>query len=304
MQETNTLSLAAAVDPMRAANRQAGRRLYDWVFLTPSADPVILTSGLVLPAYPLATLDRCDLLLVIAGFDLEAQSHPALLASIRRLARTADCVAGIDGGPWIMAAAGLLDGHDATTHWEDLEKFAFAFPEVRTLNARFVESGARLTSGGAAPALDMMLHLIALRNGAGLADRIACSFIYNTETTRDAPQQAYPAQTLTPLLRRAHRVMSNQLDLPLSIPDVARSLGVSLRRLQLHFNQHLKVSPQQYYLRLRLTEADRRVTQTEETLQAVALATGFRSQSSFARAFARHFGQSARSRRAQTGQGQ
>ena len=156
LEQTNTLSFAAVVDPMRAANRQAGTRLFDWSFATPGEADVRLTSGLVVPANPVHRVTECDLLLVVAGFDLDAQATPSLCASLRRLAAPGVLVAGIDGGPWIMARAGLLDQVEATTHWEDLESFAQQFPEVRLRDARFVDSGTRLTSGGAAPAIDMM----------------------------------------------------------------------------------------------------------------------------------------------------
>ena len=297
------LSLAAAVDPMRAANRQAGRALFDWQFATPDSDDVQLTSGLRLLAAPLRRVEACDLLLIIAGFDLQRQSTPALRASLRRLAAGGAVVAGIDGGAWIMADAGILDEHRATTHWEDLEKFSVAFPDVRTENARFVESGARWTSGGAVPAIDMMLHLIAQRHGPALADKVAGSFIYDSTDAPTRPQ-SQPAQRLShsPLTARAHSIMAAHLEAPLTINALAASLGVSTRSLQMQFQSALGLSPRGHYLRLRLQDADRRVTQTDQTLQDIALATGFASQSSFARAYSRFFGTSARARRARTAQ--
>ncbi|MEM6887055.1 MAG: helix-turn-helix domain-containing protein [Pseudomonadota bacterium] len=298
MQSTNTLSLAAAVDPLRAANRQAGRECYQWGFYTPRAETVTLTSGVQLPAQPVARLAACNLLIVVAGFDLEAQSRPQLLASLRRLARGADCVAGIDGGPWLLARAGLLDGHRATTHWEDLEIFARTFPDIQVENARFVESGACLTSGGAAPALEMMLHLISAQQTVDLAQKVSGSFIYDAGVRPESPQQSVVLpRHVPPLIARAHALVSAQLDVPFTMQDLARHLGVSLRVLQLHFRAHLGTTPQAHALALRLAEADRRVRYTREPLQEVALATGFRSQASFARAYRKHFGEAARRRR-------
>lgn len=297
------LSLAAAVDPMRAANRQAGQALFDWQFATPEARDVQLTSGLVLPAAPLQRVADCDLLLVVAGFDLEAQSTPALSASLRRLAKPETIVAGIDGGPWVMANAGLLDLYSATTHWEDLEKFSNHFPEIETRNARFVATGTRWTSGGAMPAIDMMLHMIAQRHGTALADKVAGGFIHDSPVAPTHPQsRSVPRLPHTPVTARAQRLMTTHLEDPVPIRALAQTLGISTRALQAQFQTALRTSPQQHYLALRLQEADRRVTQTNDPLQDIALATGFASQSSFARAYHRQFGTAARQRRAQVRQ--
>lgn len=300
LQETNTLSFAAAVDPMRAANRQAGRRLFDWHFVTPDARDVVLTSGLRVPAAPIQQLGDCDLLLVVAGFDLDVQATPALLASLRRLGRSASVVAGIDGGPWIMARAGLLDGQRATIHWEDLERFASEFPAISVENARFVDSGARLTSGGAAPAIEMLLHLIARWHGPALSDRIAGILIYDAGSTPARPQNRQNLRARhSAVTARAHAVMEANLDEPLPIAAIARRLGLGLRALQVQFRARLDTTPQAHYLTLRLTEADRLVCETAMPLLDVALATGFASQASFARAYRARFGMSARTRRTQ-----
>ncbi|TMM55146.1 GlxA family transcriptional regulator [Sulfitobacter sabulilitoris] len=294
----NTLSFAAAVDPMRAANRQAGRMLFDWRFATPDDRPVRLTSGLEVPAAPLNRVERCDLLLIVAGFDLDRQSTPALNASLRRLAGSRTTVAGIDGGPWVMARAGLLDGHGATTHWEDLDRFAQCFPQVDLVNARYHVSGDRITSGGAAPAIEMMLHLIGARHGAALAAKIAGSFIYDATAAATRPQTRRGAGPRhSPLTARAQAIMERALDDPKPIAAIARDLGQSPRALQLLFRARLGTTPQGHYLSLRLAEAQRLVTQTDRPLQEVALATGFASQSSFARAYRHAFGGSARQAR-------
>ena len=302
---SNTLSFAAAVDPMRAANRQAGRRLFDWQFATPGEADVLLTSGLRIPAAPLQRVTECDLLLVVAGFNLEAQATPALCASLRRLAGPGTTLAGIDGGPWILASAGLLDQHDATTHWEDLEKLASNFANVRVRDARFVVSGNRLTSGGAAPAIEMMLHLIGARHGHGLADKVAGSFIYESAAPAALRQSRQSLRTRhSAATARAHAMMEAALEDPLPITRIARAVGLSPRALQMQFRARLETSPQAHYLALRLEEADRRVIQTDAPLHEIAIATGFTSQSAFARAYAKAFGAPARVRRRAMASGQ
>lgn len=293
--DCNTLSFAAVVDPMRATNRMAGRRLFDWHYYTATGTPAHLTSGIEVPGDPLSRLDRCDLLLVIAGFNLERRATPALRAGLRRVAATGAAVAGIDGGPWLMAEAGLLDGRKATTHWEDLDRFATRFPNVTVLPDRFHIDGPAMTSGGAMPAVDMMLHLIGARFGDRLAARVAGAFIHDSAPDpARAQSRAGPRAGHDRLTARASALMERTLDAPLPIPEIARHCGLSARALEQHFRRRLNTTPQAYYLSLRLTEALRLVTDTEMAVIDIALATGFSSPSSFARAFRSAHGRSAR----------
>jgi transcriptional regulator GlxA family with amidase domain len=298
LDDCNTLSLAAGVDPMRAANRMAGRQLFDWHYVTATGTPARLTSGLNVPGAALARLDTCDLLLVIAGFNLQQHATPALRASLRRIAGSGATLAGIDGGPWLLAEAGLLDGYSATTHWEDLDAFSTRFPAVTTLHDRFHIDRDRMTSGGAAPAIDMMLHLIGARHGPALAARVAGAFIYDSSPDPSRAQaRSGKRQSHNALTGRASAVMEQALDAPLSIPAVARRAGTSPRSLEAQFRARLNTTPQAHYLSLRLAEALRLVTDTDLPLLDVALATGFASQSSFARAFRAAHGTSARALR-------
>ncbi len=298
LEDSNMLALAAAVDPMRAANRLAGRPLFDWSYVTASGAPAALTGGISVPGTPLLRLEGCDLLLVIAGFGLERHDTPALRASLRRLAASGASLGGIDGGSWLLASAGLLDGYRATTHWEDLERLATRFPDIEVLHDRFHVDGARMTCGGALPAIDMMLHLIRARHGAALAARVAGVFIHDSPANPARAQRRGGGDPRhSPLTARASAVMEQTLDAPLPITEVARRCGVSPRTLEAQFRARLGTTPQAHALALRLSEALRLVTDTDMALMDVALATGFGSQASFARAFRAAHGQSARSLR-------
>ncbi|MFY0310119.1 GlxA family transcriptional regulator [Leisingera sp. D0M16] len=294
LDECNTLSFAAAVDPMRAANRLAGRAAFDWDYVSATAEPPMLTSGLTVPSIPLARLEGCELLIVVAGFQLARHATPSLLAGLRRIAATGATIAGIDGGPWLMAEAGLLDGHPATTHWEDLENFAARFPEVDARNDRFTVSESRLTSGGATPAIEMMLHIIGARHGAGFAARVAGLFLYDGPAAAPRPQSRLGGHKHNALTAKANALMEAALDEPLPLSAIAETLGTSPRSLQQQFRLRLNTTPQDHYLQLRLAEARRLVTDTNMPLMEVAMATGFTSQSSFARAFRTAHGTSAR----------
>ncbi len=294
LDECNTLSFAAAVDPMRAANRLAGRCAFDWDYIGATDQLPMLTSGLTVPTTPLSRLESCDLLIVVAGFQLARHATPSLLAGLRRIAGTGATIAGIDGGPWLMAEAGLLDDHPATTHWEDLENFSARFPDVDCRSDRFTVSEGRLTSGGATPAIEMMLHIISARHGAGFAARVAGLFLYDGPTSAPRPQSRLGGHKHNALTAKANALMEAALDEPMPLAQIAETLGTSPRSLQQQFRLRLNTTPQDHYLQLRLAEARRLVTDTDLPLMDVAMATGFTSQSSFARAFRLAHGTSAR----------
>jgi transcriptional regulator GlxA family with amidase domain len=294
LDDSNTLSFAAAVDPMRAANRQARKRLFDWTYATAAGNPALLTSGVHVPGDAIAHVTPPDLLLVIAGFNLASHDTPNLRASLRRLARAGSTLAGIDGGPWLLAGAGLLDGHHATMHWEDHDAFAHRFPQIRVERSRYCIDGPRITSGGAAPTIDLMLSLIAGRFGTTLAEKVTTSFIYDPVGDANRPQSRRISARHNTLTARANALMEDHLDAPMPIPQIARRLGVSTRSLELQFRARLGTTPKSYFLSLRLAEAYRRVTATSEPLNNIALACGFASQSSFSRTFKSSYGQSAR----------
>ena len=203
----------------------------------------------------------------------------------------------IDGAPWLLARAGLLDGRSATTHWEDLEDFATRFPNVNTRRDRFVIDPPFATSGGAAPGIDMMLHLIGTRFGQSLATRVASAFVYDPVPPGQqgtGPGAAPRPIRRTPQIARALDLMETHLEDPLSIPDIAQRLNLSTRSLEQRFRSHLQQSPHNYYLQLRLNEAHRLAIDTSMTVGEVAATTGFASQASFARAFKQAHGLSVR----------
>jgi transcriptional regulator GlxA family with amidase domain len=285
------LAVASTLDPMRSANRHLGVQAYRWRVLSPDGGPVPLTCGIELPSA--GTLEQAagaDALVVIAGFKQAEVATRPLIAALRRAAPRFRALGAVDGGPWVLARAGLLNGHRATTHWEDFEDLAAAHPEIDVRPDRYVIDRNRFTAGGAAPAADMMLHLIAKRHGAALARQVAASFI-TAPREGDEPQLTHrPTRRLDPRLTAAITRMEAQIDSPEHIDATARNLGLSTRRLETLFRSGLGQSPAAYALSLRLATARRMITDTHHPLAEIALRTGFSAQSSLSRAFTRHFG--------------
>ena len=297
--QSSILEVASTLDPLRSANRHLGTNTYRWRVVSPDGRAVPLTCGIELPSNgPLAAADGADALVVIAGFQQWQTATPALIRQLSRMAPRFAAMGAIDAGSWVLARAGLLTGHRATVHWEDLEDFATAHPRIDVVPDRFVIDRNRFSAGGAAPAIDLMLHLIRARHGAALALQVAASFI---TTARDgAEPQISPASQNARLDTRvtaAIAQMQTGLDAPKSMAFVAKSVGLSLRRLEGLFAQNVGLTPAAYALSLRLAAARRMITDTRHPLAEVALRCGFSSASTLSRAFRAKFGHSPRTLR-------
>ena len=288
------MCVASAIDPLRAANRVAGRAVFEWKLVSPDGVAPLTPSGLPVAVEGVFDADtRADVIIVIGGFGTRLETTPGLIAGLRRASRAVRAVGGVEAGTWLLGHAGLLEGRAATTHWEDLEDFAASFPECDVRPDRYVIDGAIFTTGGASPTFDLMLHLIRSRLGMAVALDVASVFIY------DQARQATDAQPLVslgrldgydPRLAQAIRLMESHVDRPLTTAAIARRTGVTTRTLEKTFAAAIGETPGAYYLRLRLNVARRLVLDTAEPMADIAARTGFTSASAFSRAFSRAFG--------------
>jgi len=294
LENASILCVASTIDPLRAANRIAGERLFDWRIVSVDGIAPRTTSGLPVAVDGAFGSTPSDMLIVIGGFGTRHASSRALLSILRKSARAAGSFGGVEAGSWLLARAGLLDGRRATTHWEDLEDFAAAFPSIDVRPDRYVIDGAAFTAGGASPIFDLMLHLIRSRLGMAVALDVASVFIY------DQAHSAADTQPLVSLGRlegydervaQTIRLMESRIDEPLSTAQLSAKTGVTTRTLEIIFRKAIGETPGAYYQRLRLSAARRLVLDTRMPMTDVAARTGFGSTASFSRAFSAAFGE-------------
>jgi len=301
--ESSMMCVASVLEPLRAANRVAGKTLYDWEFISLTGDDVSMTCGLALEIDK--ALDgalRGDLFIIIAGFNHWDYVSPYTLAKIRNACSGFDKVAGIEAGSWVVARTGFLNGHKATTHWEDFEAFGDAFPEIEVKLDRYVADRKYMTCGGASPAFDMLLDMIRKRDGSAIAMEVASVFIY------DEAHSQFDAQPLISLgrvakrdtrLESAVRLMEKWIEQPLPVAAIAKRAGVTTKTLETIFKRHAGMTPGRFYLNLRLKAANRLVHDTGLSFQEIAVRSGFNSLSAFSRAYKASFGDSPRKIRAE-----
>lgn len=296
--DSSMMCVASVLEPLRAANRVSDSKLYEWQLTSLSGEPVLMTCDVLLAIDAQFNEHlRGDLLIVIGGFNQLKHAPPPELARIRKAASGFSAIAGVEAGSWVVARAGLLNGLQATTHWEDFESFADQFPEVEVKRDRFVVDGKCMTCGGASPAFDMFLNMIRKRNGAAIAMEVASVFVY------DEAHSQFDAQPLVSLgrlggqdkrLEQAVRLMEKTIEQPLPVAAIAKRVGVSSNTLETVFKKHVGMTPGRFYLNLRLKSANRMVQDSNLSLREIAVRSGFNSLSAFSRAFVQGFGKSAR----------
>lgn len=283
----SNMVLASAVEPLRAACDISGADLFRWQVATLGGQPVRSSSGMQLRAdIALKEVESADALVVVAGYGVREQAEPPeVRAAMRRAARQADSLIGLDMGAWIMAASGLLHGRRATVHWYELDAFAEAFLQVEVVADNYVVDRDRQSAGSATSAMSLILELIRDRAGDALAHDVNTLFVYDTAEARRADSGA-----LSPRLGRAVRWMLKYIEEPLPLAAVSMHAGVSLRSLNRMFHRELGVSAGEYYRRLRLTQARGLAIETSMPTHEIAARTGFGSAATLARAFKVQFG--------------
>jgi len=290
------MSLASTIDPMRATNRLANRQLFNWQIVTLDGQAIELTCGLeIQPHGCLADLDGGDLLILVAGFETAVLSTRQTESTLRKLRSKYTMIAGVEAGSWVLGRAGLLAGLSATTHWEDLEEFTQKFRDVDVRPDRFVIDKNIITTGGASPTFDFMLHLIRQRYGYPLAQEVASIFIYDQARGRDEAQPQISLGRLndiSPKVAESIRIMEAQIDAPLTVPAIAKRVGLPVRTYEHQFKKAIGASPGMYFLRLRLQFARKLLQNTALPVFEIAVRTGFGAAASFSTTFKKKYGHS------------
>lgn len=287
------MSLAAAVEPLRAANQLAGTELYRPAYLSAEGGFVPSTSGGGFLTQALSEAGPADLVLVVAGGNPLHYRDAALARFLRAAAARKVALGGISGGAAILARSGLIPGRRFTLHWAHVDALAESAPDLLIERALYVIDRDRYTCAGGVAALDMMCAIIARDHGAGLARQVAEWFIHPRTRRAEEPQQSPADERFDlrhPMLVQAVDLMFSHLADPLSADQIAGQVGCSPRQLQRLFQDRLGQPMMQFYREMRLQKADELVVQTGLSMLDIALITGFASAAHFSRLYAGRFG--------------
>lgn len=232
--------------------------------------------------------------LVIVGGDgaYEAASDPAFIQQIKLWARNAHRVCSVCSGAIILAAAGLLDGRCAVTHWEDCARLAEGFPRVKVeVDPIYIKDGAIWTSAGITAGIDMSLAIIEEDLGPAAAMAMARSLV--TPMVRSGGQSQFSpeldrqARDTQGRFAPLHGWIRDHLDRKITVEDMARACAMSPRSFSRRYTQTMGKPPAKAVEAIRVDRARDLLSGTNQSVQTVAMHCGFGDAERMRRAFLR-----------------
>ena len=227
-------------------------------------------------------LAEADTVVVPASYELGTVFTegvlPAPLAAAFAGIRPGARIVSICTGAYLLAAAGLLDGRPATTHWHDAAHFQRLFPRVKVnANVLYVDDGDLLTSGGVAAGIDLCLHIVRRDFGTAVANAVARRTLVPPH--RDGGQTQYIHRPLPePQLAGTERARAWALDRlgqPLTLRQLAARESMSVRTFTRRFREEVGLSPGQWLTQQRIEHARQLLESTDLSIDQVARQAGF-----------------------------
>lgn len=262
--------------PAQIFGHRSERERYHFTVCTPVPGPVPTSTGFAVQAdHGLAALATADTVLVPGYWPHEHPGEPVVTALQTAATRGARMVS-VCTGAFALAAAGLLDGRRATTHWNDAADLAALHPRVQVdPDVLWVDEGQILTSAGVAAGIDLCLHLIRTDHGAEAAVQIARRMVVAPH--RDGGQAQWLQRPLPPPgqgLAATCAWALQHLAQPLSVADFAAHAGWAPRTLARHFLDETGLTPLRWLTAQRLFEVRRLLEATDLTVDEVAARCG------------------------------
>ncbi len=254
-------------------------------FSTCSVDgaPVSTTTGFEIAVEAgLGALRRADTVVVTGYWAIHEPPPAKATAALRAAARRGARLMSVCTGAFALAAAGVLDGRRATTHWAWAADLAARFPAVEVdPEVLFVDEGDVLTSAGLSAGIDLSLHVVRRDHGAACADRVARQMV--AAPHRDggqaqffrAPEGDVPAPSGDGSLESTRAWVRERLAEPLTVEAMARHANVSPRTFARRFREETGTTPLQWLLARRVLEARRLLEESDLPVESVAAAAGF-----------------------------
>jgi transcriptional regulator GlxA family with amidase domain len=301
-----TLDVTGPAEVFAAASRVVGRPTYEIVFASMGGGDRASSSGLPMRTRDLARVRvrRDDTVIVAGGEDAPIRRAIAggrLGAWLRRATGRVRRMASVCSGAFILAAAGVLDGKRAATHWMGCDRLARMFPGVTVdANAIFVVDGNLWTSAGVTTGIDMALAMLEQDHGRALADSVASRLVlyvrrpgFQSQFSEAQVAQSDGSDPLGPAITWARRHLGEA-----DVETLARHAGLSVRTLHRRCLETLKTTPGKLVDKLRVEHARTLLSSSALPAKTLAQQCGFGNAVRMRRAFERELGLGPREYRA------
>ena len=264
---------------------------YEFAVCAAEAGPIRAAGGIaVLAPFALDMLDRADTIIIPGWRDADELPSEALCDKLRAAHARGARLCSICSGVFVLAAAGVLDGLRATTHWRYAERLAERYPAIRVeADALYVDEGSVITSAGSAAGLDMLLHLVRRDYGAKVGNMVAQRLVVAPH--REGDQAQFVPRPMAPgeagqLTRLMDWLRANPA-LPHTLASMAKRAAMSPRTLQRQFQEATGLGPVNWLIRERVAVARELLESPTTPLAQVAELAGFGSEESLRRHFRR-----------------
>jgi transcriptional regulator GlxA family with amidase domain len=266
-----------------SARGTTGERLYDVRVCSPDGGPVRSSARFtVLPDHGPEAVEAADTVIVPGMYQDDAYREgrlaPATAALLRGAADRGARLMSICTGTFALAAAGLLDGRPATTHWRSADRFRLLYPAVRLdPDVLFVDDGDVLSSAGVAAGIDLCLHVLRADHGSEVASRVARRMV--VAPWREGGQSQYVERPL-PAVGDASTAATREwalshLDRPIGLEQLAAHASMSVRTFTRRFREETGLSPNRWLTRQRVEAARHLLEATDLPVDQVARRCGF-----------------------------
>lgn len=269
--------------------RDAGQRpLYEVLTCTLDGAPVATAADFsIAVAHDASVLATAHTVVIPASETMTKMTGPnalpPALAEALTLVRPETRIVSICLASYVLAAAGLLDGLPATTHWRHAADFQRLFPLIKVNpDVLFVDTGRILTSAGAAAGVDLCLHLVRRDHGSGIANHVARSCV--VPPWRDGGQAQYVERPVPKVLDAGTAPTQawalGRLEDPLRLEDLAAHAGMSRRTFTRRFRAEVGQSPGQWLTQQRLDLARHLLEHSQLPVDRIAKRSGFATATS------------------------
>lgn len=289
-----TFEFGIAVEVFGLPRPEMGADWYRFSLCSLDPGPLRATGGARITAPGgLGGLQKAGTIVIPGWRDPDEVPPTRLLNALRRAHDRGARLLSICSGVFVLAAAGLLDGKRATTHWRYADRLRSRYPSIRVEpNVLYVDEGSVLTSAGSAAGIDLCLHVVRCDYGAEKANQVARRLVMSPHREGGQAQYAPEAAAkrlpggMAPVLDWA----LSRLNRPLGIDALARQTNMSARTLARRFHQETGSTPHRWLTHQRLLAAQRRLETTDDSIDKVAAAVGFETAMTLRHHFRRAFG--------------
>jgi transcriptional regulator GlxA family with amidase domain len=272
----NPFDLAVACEVFGLRRPELGVEWYDHR-LAGVIRPVVVNGGWTLdPPFGLEAIEDADTVIVPA---CPHEPPTTMVEALRKAYERGARMVSFCGGAFALAAAGILDGRSATTHWMDIDDLAHRFPKVRVeSDVLYVDEGQVLTSAGTASGIDLALHIVRLDYGPEVANKVARRMV--TAPHREGGQSQFaftpvPVSGFGDAIGAVMDWMFEHVDEPMTVDQLARFAAMSPRHFARRFVEATGTTPVRWLTHQRILRAQDLLAATSLPVDVIASRVGF-----------------------------